>query len=55
MLQVLRYFPVAILELTWEIESHLEVSRTSDGPHRVTVQSNGLLALELINDRQFRD
>ena len=35
MLELLRYFPAALLDLTWEIESQLEVERTQNGPHRV--------------------
>ena len=45
--------PGCLLDLTWEIESQLEVERTYDGPHNVTVRSNGPLALKLINNSQF--
>ena len=55
MLELLRYFPAALLDLTWEIESQLDVSRNNDGPHKVTVEAIGPLAVELINSRQFPD
>ena len=38
MLELLRYFPAVFLDLTWEIESQLEVERTHDGPHKVAVE-----------------
>ena len=37
MLELIRYFPAAFLDLTWELESQLEVERTGDGPHNVQV------------------
>jgi hypothetical protein len=37
MLELPRYFPAILLDLTWELESQLDVQRTHDGPHKVTV------------------
>ncbi len=53
MLELLRYFPAVLLDLTWQLESQLEVERTYDGPHNVAVRCNGPLALKLINNSQF--
>ena len=53
MLELHHYFPAILLDLTWELESQLEVERTHDGPHTVTVRSNGPLAFKLINNTQF--
>jgi len=53
MLELLRYFPAAFLDLTWELESQLEVDRTHDEHHKVTVRANGPLAVELINNGAF--
>jgi hypothetical protein len=53
MLELLRYFPAVFLDLTWELESQLEIERTHDGPHNVTVRSNGPLAVKLINNSVF--
>ncbi len=53
MLELLRYFPAAFLDLTWELESQLEVERSHESSHKVTVEANGPLAFELINNSQF--
>ena len=41
MLELHRYFPAILLDLTWELESQLEVERNDDGPHKVTVRAMG--------------
>jgi len=53
MLELLRYFPAILLDLTWELKSQLEIERTHGGPHNVTVRSNGPLAVKLINNSAF--
>ena len=53
MLELHRYFPAILLDLTWELESQLEVQRIHDGPHNVTVRANGPLAFKLINNSEF--
>ena len=53
MLELHRYFPAILLDLTWELESQLDVQRTHDGHHKVTVRANGPLAFKLINNSEF--
>jgi hypothetical protein len=53
MLELPRYFPAILLDLTWELESQLDVQRTHDGHHKVTVMGKGPLAFKLINNSEF--
>ena len=53
MLELHRYFPAILLDLTWELESQLEVQRARDQHHKVTVRANGPLAFKLINNSEF--
>ncbi len=53
MLELHRCFPAVFLDLTWELESQLEVQRTHDGPHNVAVRAIGPLAVKLMNNSQF--
>jgi len=53
MLELLRYFPALLLDLTWELESQLDIQRTHDGHHKVTVMGKGPLAFKLINNSEF--
>ena len=53
MLELHRYFPAILLDLTWELEAQLEIQRIHDGPHNVTVRANGPLAFKLINNSEF--
>ena len=39
MLELHRYFPAILLDLTWELEAQLEIQRIHDGPHNVSFPS----------------
>jgi hypothetical protein len=53
MLELHHYFPAIFLDLTWDLESQLEVQRAHDGHHKVTVMGKGPLAFKLMNKSEF--